>query len=141
MKLLAVDASVAVKWSFQDETLVPEAVRLLERHRGGEVQLVVPDLFWAESGNILWKAVRRGRCTREEAETSMAAVRDLYLNTIPSEDLIDEAFKIAADFNRTVYDSIYVALAIASRTELVTADERLANAVAAYLPVKWLGAL
>jgi predicted nucleic acid-binding protein len=31
-------------------------------------------------------------------------------------------------------------LAIQRKTELITADERLANALAAHLPVKWLGA-
>jgi predicted nucleic acid-binding protein len=34
-----------------------------------------------------------------------------------------------------------VALARESSIELITADERLANALAAYLPVKWLGAM
>jgi predicted nucleic acid-binding protein len=38
-----------------------------------------------------------------------------------------------------VYDSIYTALAVNSNAQFVTADERLANALAAYLPVKWLG--
>ncbi len=71
----------------------------------------------------------------------MAALQDLYLTTVPTQGLIEQAFRIATDFNRTVYDSIYVALAVGSRAELITADERLANAVAAYLPVKWLGAL
>ena len=32
-------------------------------------------------------------------------------------------------------------LAITSKSQLVTADERLANALAAHLPVKWLGGL
>ncbi len=44
-------------------------------------------------------------------------------------------------FDRTVYDSLYVALAVDSKAELVTVDEKLANALAARLPVKWLGAL
>jgi predicted nucleic acid-binding protein len=35
----------------------------------------------------------------------------------------------------------YVALAIQSKAQLITADERLANSLAAHLPVKWLGAL
>lgn len=35
----------------------------------------------------------------------------------------------------------YLALAIATDTPLVTADERLANAVALYAPVRWLGAI
>ena len=34
-----------------------------------------------------------------------------------------------------------VALAVESRAQLITADEKLANALAAHLPVKWLGAL
>jgi predicted nucleic acid-binding protein len=50
------------------------------------------------------------------------------------------AFAIAAQFKRSVYDSVYVALAMSLQTHLVTADERLANALAAYLPVRWLGA-
>jgi predicted nucleic acid-binding protein len=54
---------------------------------------------------------------------------------------LEEAFSIAATFNRTVYDSLYVALAVRSKADLVTADERLANALAARLPVKWLGAV
>jgi predicted nucleic acid-binding protein len=32
-----------------------------------------------------------------------------------------------------------VALAIQFKTEMITADERLANALAAHLPVKWMG--
>jgi hypothetical protein len=58
--VLAVDASVAVKW------LLPEvhsdaALRILEHHR----PLLVPDLLFAEVGNVLWKRVRRREATIE----------------------------------------------------------------------------
>jgi len=33
-----------------------------------------------------------------------------------------------------------VALAVREKVELITADERLANALAARFPVRWLGA-
>jgi predicted nucleic acid-binding protein len=138
---LVIDASVAAKWSLKDETLIREATALLDRYGRREIRLLVPDLFWAESGNILWNAVRRGRCTRDDAEGRIAALKDLGLATVPSEGLVEQAFKIATDFNRTVYDGIYVALAVESHTDLITADEKLANAIAAYMPVKWLGAL
>jgi predicted nucleic acid-binding protein len=36
-------------------------------------------------------------------------------------------------------NSLYVALAVTLKTELITADEKLANALAGYFPVKWLG--
>jgi predicted nucleic acid-binding protein len=55
--------------------------------------------------------------------------------------LIDSAFQIATAFERTVYDCLYVALAVHSNAQLITADERLANSLAAQFPVKWLGAI
>ena len=36
--------------------------------------------------------------------------------------------------DRTVYDSLYVALALTSKGQPVTADEKLANALGAHLP-------
>ncbi len=52
---LVVDASVAAKWLLT-EALSPKAVGLVQPDN----ELVVPDLFWAEVGNILWKKVRAG---------------------------------------------------------------------------------
>jgi predicted nucleic acid-binding protein len=142
VSLLVVDASVAAKWLLpaKGETLAEEAVRLLRRYSKGEIRLVVPDLFWAELGNLLWKAVRQGRCAKVTAAVGLASLRQRKLPTVSSLTLLDLAFVIATTFDRTVYDSLYVALAVHSKTQLITADERLANALAAHLPVKWLGA-
>ena len=54
--------------------------------------------------------------------------------------LLPEAFKIATDFDEPFYDSIYVAMAAATGKELITADERLVNALGSRFPVRWLGA-
>ena len=61
MTSFVLDASVAAKWMLpaKDELLRPEAYRLLDAYGAGEVSLVVPDVFWAECGNIVWKAVRQ----------------------------------------------------------------------------------
>ena len=47
--------------------------------------------------------------------------------------------QIAFAHDRTVHDCLYVALAVQAGSVVITADEKLANALAAYLPVKWLG--
>lgn len=142
MNLLVIDSSVAVKWIFPaGETLVDQAVDLLERYAAGEVRFVVPDLFWAELANILWKAVRTGRVTRKTAEAGLAATISRGLPTVSSLQLAGRALTIATTFDRTAYDSLYIALAEDSSGLLVTADEKLANAVGARLPVMWLGAL
>jgi predicted nucleic acid-binding protein len=138
-----VDASVAAKWILpaSRETLTREALELLKSYVAGELRFVVPDLFWAELGNIMWKAVRQGRLPASLAESGLHAMRDRNFPTISSHTLLVEAFAIATAFDRTVYDALYVALAIDSKSQLVTADEGLANALAAHLPVKWLGFL
>ncbi len=143
MKTIVVDASVAAKWCLpaKGEPLADEAFDLLERYVKGEVRFVVPDLFWAELANLLWKAVRQGRCTKTAAEAALAALQERELQTVSSRSLLDLAFGIATAFDRTVYDSLYVALAVELKARLITADERLANTLAAQLPVKWLGAL
>jgi predicted nucleic acid-binding protein len=137
-----VDASVAAKWFLPsvNETLVDEAVQLLTDYAEDKVRFIVPDIFWAEFGNIVWKAVRQGRWLRNAAESAVSSLREQRLPTTPSKDLLTEAFNIALTFDRTVYDSLYVALAWTRGSELITADERLANALAAHMPVKWLGA-
>jgi predicted nucleic acid-binding protein len=143
VKLLVLDASVAAKWFLPraGESLVEEAFQLLSRHADQEIEFVAPDLFWAEFGNILWKAVRLGRCSAGAAESALQRMRQLKLSIVPAEGLIEDALSIALAAGRTVYDSLYIALAVHSGADLVTADERLANATAARLPVKWLGGI
>jgi len=143
MRRFVIDASVAAKWflPLSGEPLADEALQLLTGYAEGRWQFAVPDLFWAECANILWKAVRQGRWTRSAAEKAILALQARRLPTTSSQDLLEEAFSIAATFDHTVYDSLYVALAVRSKGELVTADARLAHALAAYLPVKWLGSV
>jgi len=140
---LVLDASVAAKWFLPSpsETLRDQAFHLLGQYANGELRFIVPDLFWPEFGNILWKAVRQGRCSRTVCDGAITAMRDRKLPTFSSQELLHEAFTIATEFGRTVYDALYVALAVVFKAQLVTADERLANSLAAYLPVKWLGSL
>jgi predicted nucleic acid-binding protein len=143
VSVVVVDASVAAKWMLPSskEPLASEALTLLSRYVKGEIRFIVPDLFWAECGSILWKAVRQGRLTKYAAGTALESLRDRNFPAVSSWSLLDAAFEIASIFDRTVYDSLYVALAVNSNGEFVTADERLANALAARFPVKWLGAV
>ena len=139
---LVVDASVAVKWCIHADTepLAREAWDLLAAYRSGEVQFVVPDLFWLELANALWKAVRSQKTNLQSAERSLHLVAELEIPTMPTFDLVLRSLQLATGNSRTVYDSVYLALALRANADLITADERLANALAARFPVKWLGA-
>lgn len=143
MTAFVVDASVAAKWCLpsEGESLVPQARQLLDAYCRGQLRLVVPDLFWAELGNVLWKAVRMGRTSQDGAASGLALARNLNLPTYASFDLIEDALQIGFTYERSVYDSLYLALAVQYSIDLITADERLANSLAARMPVKWLGAI
>jgi predicted nucleic acid-binding protein len=139
---IIVDASVAAKWVLPsvDEPLTDEAFELITRYTKSELEIIVPDFFWVEMGNLLWKAARLKRWTAADARTALTSLEEYQFPTIPSKSVVDLALTIATSFDRTVYDSVYVALAVSTKSQLITADEKLANALAATLPVKWLGA-
>ena len=139
--VLVVDACVAAKWIFPgtSEPLAQQADDLLRAYKLGRIELIVPDLFWSEIANSLWKGVRRRQISAGTAEDSLLAMTTHQLPTFCAQKVLAQALSIAMDFDRSIYDSIYVALAVAQRASLITADERLANALAAYFPVKWLG--
>ena len=142
MTALVLDASVALKWAIPSaqETLTSESLQLLQRYVAGEINFIVPDVFWVEIGNVMWKGVRQRRWPQTAAENAASAIRERDFFTVSSLVLLPEALRIAFVHDRSVYDCLYIALAIQFKIEMVTADERLANATAARLPVKWLGA-
>lgn len=143
MTAYVLDASVAAKWFLPgpEEPLASEAMQVLAGYARGEVRLIVPDLFWAEFGNIIWKAVRQRRISRSSAQDAITELCARNFPTTPCQPLLPDAFAIASACDRSVYDGIYVALAVASATPLLTADERLANAMAVRFPIRWLGAV
>jgi predicted nucleic acid-binding protein len=137
------DASVAAKWFLpgDQEHFKTEALSVLQEYAAGRLRLIVPDLFWPEIGNILWKASRLGRMSKPSAAQAIDILREQSFPTYPSFPLFHNAFTIAINFDRTVYDSIYIALTVEMNAIFLTADERLANALAARFPIRWLGSL
>ena len=124
MTTLVVDASVVAKWFFPEEYST-ESQRLLSPRR----TLLAPELIWSEIGSIAWKRVRRGEMTADEAAQFIADLIRLPLDTTPTQPLLAPAFELAIATDRTVYDCMYLALAIDRKCRFVTADERFVNAL------------
>jgi predicted nucleic acid-binding protein len=143
LNLYVLDASVAVKWFLpvRDESFAEPALQFLKEWTDERIALTVPDIFFAEVGKVLWKAVQAGRCSLEEAELSLARLEAADIPGLSSVQLLEQAFGIASRHGRSLYDSLYVALAAKSHATLITADEKLVNALAGHYSVRWLGAL
>ncbi len=125
MTRYVVDASVGIKW------FVPEVhSELAQQLLSEENLLLVPDLFFPEIGNILWKRVRRGEDSPENARQTLSEFNHVPLEIYDSQPLTPAALEIAMQTDRTVYDSLYLALAVLRQCTMVTADSRLLNALA-----------
>ena len=137
MKRMVVDASVVA------------AAFLPEKHSGAARALLLsggefcaPDLIYAEVTNVFWKRQQRGEIDAEEALSLLADVLLLPLEITPSQQLVAPALALALRTGRTVYDCLYVALAVQQKSSVVSDDRRLVNALADG-PLKehvtWLG--
>jgi predicted nucleic acid-binding protein len=142
LKRYVLDASVGAKWflTAADETFVEEAAALLRLYVAGDVQFFVPDLFFAEFGNVLWKAAQLSRCDAQVIDAAVTEILGLGLPTFPASALLRGAVSIAREYGRSVYDSLYLALALEIEAPWITADQRLVRAIRGRLPVVWLGA-
>ncbi len=119
MSAVVIDASVAVKW-FLPEPHASAARRLLK----GKRTLLAPDLIWAEVGNVIWKRLQRAEMTREVAESILRDFKRFPLHTYAARTLLEPAWTLAAHWRISVYDGLYLALAISRDCQLVTADRR-----------------
>lgn len=136
MKKLVPDASVAIKW-FIPEVHSPAAARLLDE----QFYLSAPDLIVPELGNTLWKKVRRDEITAHEATEIMDAFESVPVEIHPSTVLLRAALDLALALDRSVYDSLYLALAIAQNGRLITADRKFHSVVSAsaFAPqIRWI---
>ncbi len=137
MTYLVVDASVAVKW-FVREVHAEAAMRILDSNH----ELIAPDLIWAEFGNVLWKRRRRGEITLVTARAILLDFKRFPIATMPVAPLVEAALEIADRLRRSVYDSLYLALAEHRECRLVTADRRFFDAAsdsALAVHMLWLG--
>ncbi len=137
---VVVDASVAVKL-FVQEPLRAQAQAVFDRLADSEpLVLHVPDLFFGECANVLWKYVRRHGYDAETALRNLADLVALGLIVTPTSALVTAAFPLAVDEAITAYDALYVALADRLDCPLITADERLVDRVRERHPnIAWLG--
>lgn len=85
-------------------------------------------------------AVVRGRLSKQEAEQAITDYQSYGLERYDFLHLQNLAFQLAHQYQRSVYDAAYLALAQTEGVAFYTGDKRLFNAISRMLTwVKWIG--
>ena len=123
---IVIDASVALKWVIEEDDAAA-AIALIR-----EDAMAAPDLLFVECANVLSRKVRRGQISPLAARQAQASIEATPIRVAPARPHVAAALSIATELGQSVFDSLYLATAIAERTVMVTADQRFAIAVRAH---------
>jgi len=125
---LVLDSSFAMLWLGGDRG--SKAVAEFDaRYHAGALQMHAPELFLAEAANAVWESVEAGQRTLDEGVQIFDNLKDVGVELHRHRDLAVPALDLALRRGMTVYESLYVALALRDVLPVFTADRKFAAAV------------
>jgi predicted nucleic acid-binding protein len=123
------DASVGIKLCVQEDLSDVAESLIATMSAKPHTHQYVPDLFFVECANVLWKYVIRHGYSRKDASRNLRGLYALNLVRIPTPTVIPAALEIALGHSISVYDACYIATADLVDAPLITADKRLVNSL------------
>jgi predicted nucleic acid-binding protein len=132
-----VDACIGVKWLLTEE----HSDKALDLLTSGAT-LIVPDFFFAEVANTLWKRTRYSdaalRVDSADAEALIRLLLRIPLVVELSRNRIWEALALSNELGCAVYDAIYVLLAQERRCRCITSDDSLLRRIQGSRAAPWV---
>ena len=125
MSVFVVDASMVIKW-FVPEIHSDAAHRWLSASH----DYVAPDLLFSEAGNAIWKKVRRKELKESEGRQLIIDLARVAVVTVATRSLVRDALAFGLRAGITVYDAMYLTLAVRLHTQVITGDDRFADKIA-----------
>lgn len=121
-----VDASVGIK-QFIPNPLLGKTKQLFANLSYSTIEIYVPDLFYVESANTLWKYIRAEQLTPTQVQEYLSVLKMYPLQVVSTVELIEIAVNIAVSHNISAYDATYVTLSENVKAPLLTLDKKLLN--------------
>ena len=125
------DASVVVDCVAPGIDSSSSAMRTLRRLSSERAQLIAPRLLLTECANALLTGVKRGKWSGAAADLAYEFLVKLPFRLADDAHHLDRAWELSRRYdNHPIYDMVYVAVAEAAGTTLITADSTLRSRLA-----------
>lgn len=127
---LIVDASVVAQWLLRDEDDIAAADDILARVQARELRLSAPRQIDVEVTAAIRKAALLGRISSSEVTSTLEAWLELtqVLHLVENRRLLRPALRESLRWGVSLFDALYVSLAVIADTRLITGDRRLLRA-------------
>ncbi len=120
------DASVVVDCVAPGIDSSSSAVRTMRRLSSERAELIAPRLLLVECANALLTGVKRGKWSGAAADLAYGFLVKLPFHLADDASHLDRAWELSRRYdNHAIYDMVYVSVAEAARTTLITADATL----------------
>ncbi len=131
------DASVVVDCIAPGVDSSSPAMRTMRRLSSERAELIAPRLLLTECANALLTGVKRGKWSGAAADSAYGFLVKLPLRLADETQHLDRAWELSRRFdNHPIYDMVYVAVAEAARTTLITADSSLRSRLTNFAWIK-----
>jgi predicted nucleic acid-binding protein len=121
------DCSVAAKWVLPEPDRAP-ALRLFEQYAAGEVVLIAPDILLAEFASLLAKRTRRKQISAEQAHEAFSLMTKCAPRLSDTRPRLSRARALSLERQLSLWDCVYLELAMERDCPVLTADLRLFRA-------------
>ncbi len=119
-----IDASVVLRWAFEDEADRVGAMRVEQALREARLHAVEPPLFLLEVAAALERGIRERRIDRPRSDAVMGALGSVSFEEVDPHLFAAAAFGLALATGLRVPDAAYVEVARVREATLITADRR-----------------
>lgn len=119
-----IDASVVLRWAFEDEADRVGAMRVEQALREARLNAVEPPLFLLEVAAALERGIRERRIDRRRSDAVMGALGSVSFEEVDPHLFAAAAFGLALATGLRVPDAAYVEVARVRHATLITADRR-----------------
>ncbi len=122
-----IDTSALIRLFIPDGPLPDGFEQFLAETERGLSVAIAPELLLVEVANVINKKKKLGELTQEEAESLLSDILSVPIRTFSHRPLLLKAYEMAGEHGLTVYDTMYLALAIQHGAVIYSADTELAK--------------